>query len=45
MVKRVRELFNRLLARTMKKTEIEETTSEDELTCRDIVELVTDYLE
>lgn len=45
MVKRARELFKRLLARTVKKTELEVTTSEDELTCRDIVELVTDYLE
>ncbi len=44
-MKRAREFFNRLLARTVKKTELEVTTSEVELTCRDIVELVTDYLE
>ena len=46
MMKRARELFSRLRARTVKrKTELELTTSDNELTCREIVELVTDYLE
>jgi predicted anti-sigma-YlaC factor YlaD len=46
MMKRARELLSRLMARTVKrKTELELTTSDNELTCRDIVELVTDYLE
>ncbi|HLQ30665.1 MAG TPA: zf-HC2 domain-containing protein [Ktedonobacteraceae bacterium] len=45
MITRARALFRRLLQRTgMKKTKTDITTS-DELSCKEIVELVTNYLE